>query len=124
MAKGKGKGGGGRSKNPELRGGKNTLPKNSDGKINFKEIIKNGTAEKKKLWVSRVHNPKVKSTTRSTPVVLAKKTQPGVKAQLKSSTSLSTSPGNGLNKLRASLQKSAATKKAKKVVKRPPMKGR
>lgn len=53
--------GSGRGKNPELRGGKNTLPKTSTGKVDVRKVIKNGDADKKKSWEERV-KPKAKPT--------------------------------------------------------------
>lgn len=58
MAKGKGRGGGG--KNPELRGGKNNLPKTDKGTVDIKKVVKQGEQQAKKKWVDKkvVNTPK------------------------------------------------------------------
>jgi len=64
------KSGGGKIRNPELRGGKNTLPKDSSGKVDIKKVVKQGTQEQKKKWVDKKvvkNKPKPKSQAKVQP---------------------------------------------------------
>ena len=45
--------GGGNGKNPELRGGKNSLPKKTTGGVDLKAVAKNGANEAQKKWADK-----------------------------------------------------------------------
>ncbi|MEZ4991923.1 MAG: hypothetical protein R2824_15990 [Saprospiraceae bacterium] len=63
---------GGRTRNPGLIGGKNTLPKNSNGGVDYQKVVKHGAQEQRKKWVDKkvVKGPgKTKSQARTKPLV-------------------------------------------------------
>lgn len=69
------RGGGGRIRNPELRGGKNTLPKKANGAVDISKVVKQGAQEQKKKWIDRknIKGPdKTKSQTRIKPLIKPK----------------------------------------------------
>ena len=72
MAKKKGSG---RTRNPGLIGGKNTLPKKENGVVDIKKVVKQGAQEQKKKWVDKkvVKGPdKTKSQAKIKPMVKPK----------------------------------------------------
>ena len=123
------------TKNINMIGGENTLPK-KDGKVDYKKIVNDGKKEKQKPWTERIGIKKVSpsSETKSTPAVTSKGTS-RLKAALNRSTPKSNNPTKtvttpkkaittkGISKFKAASPKAKAVK-AKAPVKKPPTKGR
>lgn len=91
MMMAKKKGSGGQSKNNELRGGENTLPKKADGTIDIKKVVKQGVQEQKKKWVDKK-------------VVKDRTTPKQVAANLKKAGTIKPKPAKGVSKIKALVQ--------------------
>ena len=98
------KSGGGKSKNPELRGGKNTLPRDSSGNVDVKKIVKVGAQEQKKKWVDKK--------------VVKNRPKPNIPTKPKASTVPTkplSLPSRGINKLKVKAQQPLPNDPAKKI---------
>jgi hypothetical protein len=131
------KSGKGKAKNPELRGGKNTLPQKSTGAVDVKKVTQNGAEEKKKKWVDKkvvkdATKPKqsIKLSPKITPspsqlkgVNRLKATAKATPKPSKQAPAKQANKAKGISKLKVATPKKTQTTK-KPSVKKAPVKGR
>lgn len=101
--------GGGKGKNPELRGGKNSLPQ-KNGRVDVKEVVKQGGKEAEKKWVDKkVVKNRSKPQTPAQLVEKFKNEKPKSKGKTEPAKAVAT---KGVDKLKAKTTKSAPQKGA------------